>query len=169
MNSGNYLIQNKNIIIGDSLFVKGEKAMIANNDIAKNTIIFLFEGPTTAIRTRTSIQVSEDRHIEPGDFGAYANHSCAPNTQVITNYDENTKIAQVLMLSISEIKKGDEVTFDYATTETTVTDNLLNKPCLCKAKNCRKVITGFNELTLKDKMNLIAKDITANYLQISDC
>ena len=73
-----------------------------------------------------------------------------------------------LMLTIEKVKKGEELTFDYATTETTVTPDLLNKTCLCQSPNCRKKITGFNDLSLADKMTLITKDITASYLQITD-
>ncbi len=163
-----YLIKNKNIEIADSLFVVGEKALIASKDINKNTIVFIYEDTATDERTRTSIQVAIDKHIEPGEFGAFANHSCSPNSQVIANYDEESNRATVLMLTIETIHKGEEITFDYATTETTVTANLLNKKCLCKSANCRGKITGFQELSLAAKMRLLASDTTANYLQITE-
>lgn len=165
---GKYLIKSEKAKVSDSIIVKGEKALVAQQDIEKHTIIFLYEDSATDTRTRTSIQVAMDKHVEPGEFGAFANHSCSPNTQIIANYDEKTNIAEVLMLTIEKIKKGEELTFDYATTETTVTPDLLNKTCLCKSANCRKKITGFNDLSLADKMTLITKDFTASYLQITD-
>ncbi len=164
-----YLLKNEeDVCVADSKIVPGEKALVAKHDISKNSIIFMFQAAATDVRTRTSIQVSEKKHVEPGDFGAYANHSCSPNTQIVAHYDENTNIAEIVMLSIVDILAGDEITFDYATTETTVTDNLLRKPCLCGSISCRKFITGFQELSQIEKMNLISKDITAEYLHIAD-
>ncbi|MCQ2960496.1 MAG: SET domain-containing protein [Bacteroidales bacterium] len=165
---GNYLIKNKNVRISDSLLVVGEKALVANEDLPKNTIVFLYEDSATDQRTRTSIQVAENKHIEPGEFGEFANHSCSPNSQIIANYDDSTNIAEVLMITVLPIKKGEEITFDYATTETTVTADLLNKKCLCKSQNCRGKIVGFNGLSLKEKMLLLSKDLTANYMQITE-
>lgn len=165
---GNYLIKNNKVAVADSVIVAGEKAIVATENLKKNTIVFLYEDEATEKRTRTSIQVSIDKHIEPGEFGAYANHSCSPNSQVISNYDESTNKAEVLMLTIKPVAKGEEITFDYATTETTVTPELLNKPCLCKSQTCRHKITGFSELSLKAKMELIASEMTATYLQIAE-
>lgn len=165
---GSYIIKNQKIEVSDSLLIKGEKALVAKENIDKHTIIFLYEGTATTQRTRTSIQVAEDKHIEPGDFGAFANHSCNPNTQIVANYDEDNNVAEVLMLSIQPIAKGEEITFDYATTETEVTADLQNKTCLCGSKNCRGKITGFYSLTSQQKMDLLAKEITANYLQLKD-
>ncbi|MCQ2608489.1 MAG: SET domain-containing protein-lysine N-methyltransferase [Bacteroidales bacterium] len=164
-----YLLKNEDdVCVADSKIVPGEKALVAQNHIAKNTIIFMFQSAATDVRTRTSIQVSECKHIEPGDFGAYANHSCSPNTQIVAHYDDENNVAEIVMLTIADIEAGDEITFDYATTETTVTDNLLRKPCLCGSANCRKFITGFQELSQKDKMHLISEELTAEYLHITD-
>ena len=57
MNNGKYLIKNKFVAIADSNMVEGEKALIAEKDLPKNSIIFLYEAPSTTVRTRTSIQV----------------------------------------------------------------------------------------------------------------
>ncbi len=38
-----------------------------------------------------------------------------------------------------DIKKGEEITFDYAVC---MTSNILNMHCLCGKNNCRKLITG---------------------------
>lgn len=162
-----YLLKNEiDACVADSKIVIGEKALVAKQSIAPNTIIFMFQAAATDVRTRTSIQVSESKHVEPGDFGAFANHSCSPNTQIVAHYNADTNIAEIVMISITEISVGDEITFDYATTETTVTTNLLRKPCLCGSPNCRKFITGFQELSHTEQMSLIAKEITAEYLHI---
>lgn len=165
---GTYLIKNVDVCVADSIYIKGEKALVAQNDIDENTVLFMFQGEATDKRTRTSIQVSADKHVEPGDFGAYTNHSCSPNAQIVAEYDEKKNIAQIVLMTIKPIKKGEEVTFDYATTESTVTEDLHNKKCLCHSPNCRGVITGFNDLPLKDKMELFTKGLAASYLQIEE-
>lgn len=82
-------------------------------------------------RVSRSIQVDDDLFFvgppiaEPGDF---LNHSCAPNcgmrnaTQVVTMRD---------------IAPGEELTFDYAMTDTAPYDEF---PCGCGADNCRRVV-----------------------------
>ena len=155
-------------MVAESSIVVGEYAMIAKKMIPKHTIIFLYQDSATEKRTRTSIQVAIDKHVEPGDFGAFANHSCEPNCQIIANYDGLTNVATVLMLTLVDVKIGDELTFDYATTETEVTEELHNVECLCKSTHCRGKITGFRELPLSEKMRLLGEDLTANYMQIVD-
>lgn len=161
-----YLIKNEHVVVYDSILIRGEKAMKAETDLPKNTIIFLYRAHVTDRRTRTSIQVAPDKHIEPGDFGAFANHSCSPNTQIIANYDTKTDCAEVLMITIEPVAKGDELTFDYATTETDVTPELSRKKCLCKSERCRQIITGFKDLSIQDKQTLLLSGLTAYYMQI---
>jgi len=58
----------------------------------------------------------------------FVNHSCNPNTY----HKEKKDIA------IRNIKKGEEITSDYSV-------NGINNwkiKCLCKSKNCRKIVYG---------------------------
>jgi uncharacterized protein len=43
------------------------------------------------------------------------------------------------MEAIRDIKKGEEITYDYATSETL---NNWKMECKCGSKNCRKIISG---------------------------
>jgi SET domain-containing protein len=54
----------------------------------------------------------------------YVNHSCEPNTEVVNNSD----------VALRDIKTGEEITSDYAST-TSVTFR-----CHCGSKNCRDLI-----------------------------
>jgi len=54
-------------------------------------------------KTRTSIQVGENRHVED-QMGMYINHSCHPSC-VIDGMN---------VVAIKNIKVGEEITFDYA-------------------------------------------------------
>ena len=59
----------------------------------------------------------------------YINHSC----------DANCGFKGLLTLvAIRDIKKNEEVTFDYATSESTP----YKLVCRCKSRKCRKVVTG---------------------------
>jgi len=69
---------------------------------------------------------TKEEELEAGD---YLNHSCEPNCGI------NGKLKVVAM---RDIKKGEEITFDYAMSESSE----FKMKCNCKSKNCRKVITG---------------------------
>jgi SET domain-containing protein len=58
------------------------------------------------------------------------NHSCNPNAYIF---------GQNILLAKRNIKKGEEICFDYATTED---DPSWEFDCLCGAKNCRHIIKG---------------------------
>lgn len=65
---------------------------------------------------------------DPAD---YMNHSCDPNTWFV---DDATMVAR------RDIKTGEEITYDYATSETAESFGLPH--CRCGAPNCRKVVRG---------------------------
>lgn len=60
----------------------------------------------------------------------YINHSCSPNAGFR---------GQIIMVAMQNIKPGEEVTYDYAMTDSDPDDYF---KCNCGAKNCRKVVTG---------------------------
>ena len=64
--------------------------------------------------------------LEDDDF---FNHSCNPNAGIK---------GQILMVAMRNIKKGEEVTYDYAMTDA---DFAYSFKCSCGASGCRKVIT----------------------------
>jgi hypothetical protein len=69
---------------------------------------------TTPERTMTSFQVDWERHVELNAPACLLNHSCEPNTGVVDNrhggYD---------FLALRHIAAGEEITWDYDTTNTT--------------------------------------------------
>ena len=64
--------------------------------------------------------------LEDDDF---FNHSCEPNAGIN---------GHLLMVAMKDIKKGEEITYDYAMTDA---DFDYSFKCRCGVKNCRKVIT----------------------------
>jgi len=68
-----------------------------------------------------------DSEFDPAD---YMNHSCDPNTWFIND---------ATMVARRDIKKGEEVTYDYATSEIAANFVL---PCNCGASDCRQIVHG---------------------------
>jgi len=62
------------------------------------------------------------------------NHSCAPNTDVMLKWDEETSTMLAWWVALREIPVGEEITYDYAF----VAD--VAEPCACGAANCVGVI-----------------------------
>jgi len=68
--------------------------------------------------------------IRDGDAGDYVNHSCNPNAWVS---------GQISLLARRAIQAGEEITFDYATTDASDYDTF---ECHCGNPLCRGVVTG---------------------------
>lgn len=81
-----------------------------------------------------AFQCDAETFIYTLDDDGYMNHSCDPNTWWL---DDETLIAR------QDIAAGEEVTYDYATTEISVPYQM---NCRCKAQNCRGVITHADHL-----------------------
>ncbi len=62
-----------------------------------------------------------------GNDARFINHSCEPNCEAV-NYDD----AEIWIEAIRDIKKGEELTYDYGFDEP---DEYF--PCYCGSKNCR--------------------------------
>lgn len=80
------------------------------------------------LQRRRSVQVEEGLYLvtptldEPADF---INHSCDPNAGIN---------GQLVVVAMRAIASGEEVTFDYAMTDTTPYDEF---PCSCDSPRCR--------------------------------
>jgi len=83
------------------------------------------------------LQVGYDRYVVPtrGSFGWFLNHSCDPNC-VIRGERE--------VAALREIAKGEELTFDYSTN---VGWSGFRMECRCGAKNCRRTIGSYWQLS----------------------
>jgi hypothetical protein len=128
--SEEYLVEIKNnsTIDGFGLF--------ANSDIAKGTCILnkLFIGQLSKFEIN---RIPNEFCERIGMFGArifiYAmNHSCSPNTC----WDRDGRL-----LASTDIGKGKEITYDYATLEFG-TQTTFKWKCNCKSDNCRLKITS---------------------------
>ena len=86
----------------------------------------LSRGDVVHAPSRTSIQMRPQIHIED-EVGQYINHSCSPSC----------KIDGLFVKAITDIKAGDEITFDYNSNE-----DAMATPFKCAC--CGKMIKGKN-------------------------
>jgi len=120
------------------------KSLFAKENIRKNEILIKFKGKVLYKPTKTSLQIDENKHLEgPGEIDDFINHSCNPNGYI--NFKD------ISFRALRDIKKGEEVTFNYNTTEW---DMKVPFKCKCGSKDCLHKIRGFKYLTLEQKKKL---------------
>jgi uncharacterized protein len=122
----------------------GGKGLFAKNIIHKGEIVFIKTGHIVEydemIKCRNEVgdfdvQISENFFLvakskdEIDDLVINFNHSCNPNTG---------PDGQIIFVAIEDIKKGEEITVDYAM----IIDSRYKLECNCGSDKCRKVITG---------------------------
>jgi SET domain-containing protein len=135
------------------------KGVFTSADIQKGEAICILRGSRITIaqlkaqyasgeeRIDDPLQVSDDEYINLEEPYVFFNHSCTPNAGM----------RGTLMFALREIKTGEELTFDYSTTEWSDGSkwgkNWTNDwriPCHCGSPNCRGEIREFP--LLPDKM-----------------
>jgi hypothetical protein len=122
--------------------------------IPAGEVVIDVTGFVTDRPSRTSIQVGEREHIDlpPGHDPTrvavefpwrFLNHSC----------DANTRLSGRAIVALRPIAAGDEITFDYRTTEYDMATPFV---CRCGAASCRgQRIAGFRHLTSPDRERLL--------------
>lgn len=118
--------------------------LFAADSVKKDDILIRFEGKILDHPTKTSLQIDEERHLEGGgEIDDFLNHSCSSNGYI--NFKDLT------LRALRDIKKGEEITFNYLTTEW---DTANKFECLCGSKSCFRHIYGFKYLALRQKKKL---------------
>ena len=85
-----------------------------------------------------ALQIGMTTFISPsGDIDDFVNHSCDPNTGI-----RDVK-GRIVLFALKDIRDGDEISFDYATTQA---GRLWRIDCLCGTKKCRGFVGDFDEL-----------------------
>lgn len=109
--------------------------IFALKDIKKDEILFEFEGDILSLENVNwtddmhdhAVQIGENAWISNTGIGRSINHSCEPNCGI-------KNLIQVV--SLRNIKKDDELTYDYEMTE----NSKWMMKCDCRSKRCRKII-----------------------------
>ena len=130
----------------------GSKGVFAKEDISINSI-FKLGGVVLSRPDRHSLQLGKDRHLHvpagkngvenPDFFWRYLNHSCQPNGYINT--------AELTFVALRKIRKGEECTFNYLTTEF---EMAVPFTCRCGAVECFGLIQGSAHLSPKQREEL---------------
>ena len=117
---------------------KGMKGLFSNRTFNKGEIILLLKGNYFNKPTRTSIQVGKDKHVENYE-GGLINHHCNPSAKIVIHPDFQGANPvspwemglAVLLVAKKDILSGEEITFDYETTETEMAEPF---KCYCHGR-----------------------------------
>ena len=126
-----------------------ESRLVAIDGIPRGQRLFGIEGELSPRPTRYSLQIEIDGHLEPARSGGveryfwqYMNHSCQPNVW----------IRGLEVHALRDIQPGEDVTFDYNTTEYE-----MDAPfrCQCGDSSCLGMIRGFRYLNHLERQRLL--------------
>ncbi|KAK1218951.1 hypothetical protein PQX77_018339 [Marasmius sp. AFHP31] len=91
-------------------------------------------------KTRFTVQVGVDQHIELGSDLVYMNHSCEPNAAFDVSSGDSS---QWKAIALKDIAKGSELTFFYPSTEWDAAEPF---ECKCGTESCLKIFQGANSI-----------------------
>lgn len=136
------------------------KGIFAKKDIKKGEIIFIIKGQrkkflidnkeSAKMAGMNWVGIGKNEWIDPQKYCQYFNHSCDPNSYLK---------GKVTVVALKNIKKGEEITFDYSLNESDIFWKL-DRECLCGSKKCRKDIRSIQFLSeeeYKDRKFMIPK------------
>ena len=157
---------NSKLIIRDTN--KYGKGVFANKDIKKGELVKKFSGEIISLKecldrvakgvmnNDDGFQINNEKYLVLDNTSLSFNHNCNPNA-IFKNDTE--------LVTIKNIKKGHEITYDYSTTVgSNITSKMWTMPCKCGSKICRKKLG--NVLTVpKNTLKKYLKDgLLQNYI-----
>lgn len=133
---------------------KRGKALCAASAIRRGEPIFTFHGEVRADAAShpNALQIGEDAYLNSTDgFDDYLNHSCDPNCEIDFKTME--------LVARRDIQAGEELTYDYHTTEYDLTahNRDLSFECACGSSSCLKQVKGFRHLSPDEKEHIQEK------------
>ena len=122
--------------------------VVATSDVAAGNVVMTIDGRTVAKPNRYTVQIGEGEHVDADEQpdGSYPvwrflNHACEPNTRLVGR----------TLVALADLRAGDEVTFDYDSTEWDMASPFA---CACGAATCRGTIRGYRHLTTAQRKRL---------------
>lgn len=97
------------------------------------------------------LQVGRNSYLFLDKFSILFNHSCQPNAGI---KNKST------LFALKDIKKGEEITYDYSTT---IDESFV---CRCGSKKCRGAISDFFSLSPEIQGYYIKKGAVPNFIKI---
>ncbi|MBK8974693.1 MAG: SET domain-containing protein-lysine N-methyltransferase [Planctomycetes bacterium] len=140
--------------------------VVARSTVAPGDPLLRIEGRIVTRPARHTVQVGKDEHVA-GDTGLdleqqierfpwrFLNHSCAPNAALRGRE----------LIALRAIAAGEEVTFDYHTTEWELATPFA---CHCGADCCVGVVRGYRHLDAQARCRLDAT-VAPHLLALAAC
>jgi hypothetical protein len=108
----------------------------ACRDIKENTVIIRIDlsKATYTEKTKYTIHVGNDRHILDTGIIKWLNHSCSPTVRFSVSDS-----ATLELITTRALTKGEDIVFDYETTEEEMIEPFF---CKCGSAQCKGLIRG---------------------------
>jgi hypothetical protein len=141
--------------------------LFATKNIVANSVIFQFIGNPLlrndiedfgGAKAACYLQIGKELYLDlGGHYSFFINHSCQPacGARIMVN--------KAFLVSLRDIKEGEELTFDYSTTSTE-DEGTWALNCNCSMFRCRKLITGFWSLTEVQKKRYMDLNVVPSYV-----
>jgi uncharacterized protein len=124
--------------------------VFADRNFKKGEIVIQFKAEIVPASKATAeaVQIDTDKFIDTKWLvpEAFINHSCSANTRI--------DLESFRYVAIKNIRKNDEITYNYFTTEYDSVKYHEDFKCMCGSKNCMGWIKGFKYLTHSQKLKL---------------
>lgn len=138
---------------------KKGKGVFTKIPFKKGDTVLKFERPILRPNRQakaTAIQLDYDLYLDtdPIEVRDFLNHECSPNCKI--------DVTKLELVAVKEIDEGEEITFNYCTTEFDLLAKNESFTCLCDSAECLGVINGFYHLTSEQKTKI--KDLLIPYL-----
>lgn len=135
------------------IYVEGKGlGLFANRTFKKGEAVIFFAN-TLVNKSKASaeaVQVTDNKYIDTKWLvpEAFVNHSCSPNTRLDFQSNQKTSCYR----AIKAIKKNEEITFNYNTTDWDSKKESFK--CKCGSKNCYRIVRGLKYLSKKQRDKL---------------
>lgn len=129
---------------------RGDKGLFATRAINKKEIIFTFIGKLVPLSypDPKALQVSETELLSSTvGYDDFLNHSCEPNCYV--RFGESVEL-----VALRPIEEGEELSFNYNTTEYEMMTQGCHFACSCASRQCQGEVRGFAYLSLSEQKRL---------------
>lgn len=162
-NAGEVIVKKTEIgegVFANREFKKGENVFEFKGEVVKGDDIPEIINP----EDDRFMQIGEDLYIgRSGNTDDLFNHSCNPNSGMffVKSEEGGGKRTRYFLRAIKNIKKDEEITWDYSTT---MDEDGWEMDCLCGSKNCRHKIRDFKYLPKKVQDNYIRKGMVPSYI-----
>lgn len=138
------------------------KGIFAKKFIKKGEEIFKFTGNLINFKQTLErennfgdpLQIGKDLYLNLEEPMRFINHSCNPNAGIKNN---------VVLIAFDDIRKGEEIYFDYSTT---MDEDHWVMQCKCGNANCRNIIKDFKYLPAQVKQKYLDLKIVQEFIAV---